>query len=441
MSDKNILRNCFICGYEYIGSMDISTAFDCPACKLFLRIDNHFSDVFQNILSQYYAGHIFEIEDYHKFCLRSSGFSFLRDRTRNQEILLKNDEIGVKTFYLLMFSHIEAIFYDVQSFLNEKGINYSRKIINQFKEYCKKNTSVQYDLDFKGRFFKTIEFIRLTANVIKHTSCIIEDDSDSGRHLKEKFGFKFGENIFEHQGPIKGLGKHVDLRDVYDLACMAHVYFRDITSTLTKTTHYKYKIYNKIQSTYELLDLQMRRDIGRKLFVNLGNEGISLIPNFDLRYMSVNNIEKYFELKIEIIGLLHKQEPHDVARFEIYGNSHFESSKLKILVSRLEMILIDNVKPQRILENSKNLRQEVKILFDFLKEVSKLYDDETVLKILCNQFHLVNKNILPEYIINFYEQLSNCSKKNRVIILRLVGAAPFRRWDPFLFGMNKIHYW
>lgn len=437
----NASIDCSVCRYEYTGSPDIPTVLDCPSCKLFSRIDNHFSDVFQNILSQYYAGHIFEIEDYHQFWLRSWGISFLRDRKRNQEILQKNHEIGVKTFYLLMYSHIEAIFYDVQSFMNEQDIKYSVKIISQFSKYCRKDKSFQYDLDFKGRFFKAVEFIRLTANVIKHTSCIIEHDSDSGKLLKEKFGFKYGDSIFDNEGPVKGLGKQVDLFDVYDLACMAHVYFRDIASILTKTSHYRYKSYNKIQSTYELLDLQMRRDIGRRVVVNSGNDGIMLIPNFDLRYMSFNNIEKLYNLKIEIIELLYKNEPQDVARFEIYGDTHYVSRRLEVLVSRLHWMLIDNVKPRKILEDPKNLNKEVKILFDFLKEVAKIYDEETVLKILRNQFHLLKKNMLPEYIMDFYVELSSCNKNNRAIILRLLGAAPFRSWDPFLFGMNKINYW
>lgn len=423
---------CKICKYK-----SVKKRYPCESCKLFQKVDEHLSDVFQNIIIQYYSSYIFELDDNAKNLNNFFGFSSLQDRKQNLNIINKNEELRTKTFYLLMYSHIEAIFYEIENFMKSQNLTFKKNLIIQFKEFIE-NGKESKDFSFNGRYLNSVEFVRLIANVIKHTSGIINNDR-SGKKLIEKYGFSENENIYINDfKKIKNIGKGIILTSIYELGCMAHVYFRDILSALTKTKYYRYQSFNIIKTTHALVNLQLRRSIGKDIIKIAAEEGIGFFSNLDLSRKSNKEINFFIDTKKKIINELYKKKPKEVVSFELYGYTKYNNKKIEFLCFILNNMV--NYKPPRSSIKNKIVSSDAieKTLKYFLTRMIIKYGEKTVMKIFYNDYNNINICVLAKYIKDFYETLSKLKNKDKVIVMKLLSAAPFRRWDPFLFSSNKL---
>ena len=83
--------------------------------NLIESIDDHISSVLRNIIN-YYSTYAFEIDDKSRLRNHVLGFSFRQDRKHNLKFIDQAKEVHFKNFYMLLSSHIEAAFYNIEKF-------------------------------------------------------------------------------------------------------------------------------------------------------------------------------------------------------------------------------------------------------------------------------------------------------------------------------------
>ena len=115
---------CSQCNFPFSKESD-----QCHVCYLIQNIEEHISSVLMNVIITYYSQYIFEIDDKSAAINQINGFSFRINRKHNFNIFHKTKEITFKNFYMLLLSHIESAFYDIEKTIKKC---FSDDIISQF---------------------------------------------------------------------------------------------------------------------------------------------------------------------------------------------------------------------------------------------------------------------------------------------------------------------
>lgn len=146
-----------------------------------------------------------------------------RKRTDGAHLLI--EEISFKNSYLLLSAIMEESFY----LIKEHAKNNNIKFANNYKDFSfqpSKNALLNCK---KIRFCRIADFVRLSANVLKHSGGIIKDDL-SGRQLIERFNLKENTDLCLYMR-IHAVDK-ICIGDITDIILKVYVFTMDMISEL-----------------------------------------------------------------------------------------------------------------------------------------------------------------------------------------------------------------
>lgn len=155
-----------------------------------------------------------------------------RKRTMGTYELL--DEISFKNSYLLLSSIMEESYFLI-------------------KKYAENHTSYKFNNDYKGFSFQRKEndilmnskqiryhtvayFVRLAANVLKHTAGKVQNDQ-SGKKLIKYYGFKQGDDLITYRKIFKI--NSTDIGDIMQVILHLYIFTIDLISEIFKFKKFK----------------------------------------------------------------------------------------------------------------------------------------------------------------------------------------------------------
>jgi hypothetical protein len=407
---------------------------ECPLCRLSNLIDAHISQVLKGIIRNYYSSYIFEIDDEIKMSYDAIGFSFRQVIKHNRSVITEPKEQNFKDFYLSLACHIEAAFYDIETFIKNNNIH---------PELPGKNKTLygRFEYDYvhfpiKARFKNIVRLIINMANVIKHQSGVIyrseKPNHKAGEILIDEYGLI--ENKLAYSQTTKIKKTTFNIHNYYEIGCAVYVFLKDLAYFLSNSKELKQNKFDLIQITNTLVDIQLRKNISDVLLNNIHNEAVFIWPQYFASKKSdiFNHVKNRLTLLIE----LYKKNFKNVLQFELYGNCNIESKKIKKLVTNLNHTGSCSVENRRKKWKASSLKEKKKFYERVILKMGELYGEDFVKAVIFNDFHQLKQEALSKFIIDFYKLIIREGENNMLLFLEVFGFFYFRRWNPFLFGIK-----
>lgn len=438
---------CSICGFNLPAIIKYDHL-KCPVCELIESIKEHFSHVLKSVIVNYYAKYMFEIDTRSEYILEFGKFSFRQKRKHNLIITDELSKTFFSNFYMLIASHIEAIFYEIEKNIKDHEKNIYQKI--DFKHLCSdevikdlfekfKNGKVEVPKEFK----EGTNLIRHVTNVLKHNGGIVleHERHKSGSNLIKEFKFKEKTHLYDQRDYKIEAINNLKLTNYYQIACMMYIFFKKFVANLFSLPKLKEKELDIIKITNELVDLEIRDEVSKVLLPRLGDEGIFLTQISGVSNLSNDKLFKYLQKRVELLLALKKLGSKKIIEFETLGVLNVTNKMIKSIFNELNQIELQglslkprNYKKKHPIAKSKMTKE---IVNKFFSKLTKKHEENFVCRALLNEYSHLEKFRLSEFIIDYYSILLKFNRGEMALIIKALGVLPFRRWDPFLFNLNQ----
>lgn len=421
------------CGYCEMTWDSTHGAEECPICELVDKIDQHIESILLQIVTSHYSKYIFEIDDKTAAWNREHGFSFRINRKHNLIYLRMLDNISLKNTYLLMASHVESAFNNIQQIYkrtygkNPSGVNSDTKLYKIFTNKIEEsglNESI-----FKSiKHSEIVNYVRLVSNIIKHNSSVVKADGTLGKLIK----IKDNVNLEELWGvKLPKIRRQLHFADVCEIAHLLRIFLIDLSLELMPSCILKIKNITTLNSL-SLLKVKLRENVSDEILKDMHNEGIMLF--FPAFFKKANDSRLFLFLKERIIFLekLLKMNPKYVVALETGIGFIPDNKYISTMVIKMNA-LISSMHQNRI-KTKDSSRKFRKLYISMLDKLSIKYGRERVSDLVWNEFDNINKKIFPQLIVDFYKEIYAVGKKDAGILIRGFGGSPFKKWNPFNFN-------
>lgn len=416
--------------------------------KLSDEIDHNFGNILSSIIIGYYSKYTFDSDAQTKRLNNFVGFSPRINRKHRLGNIDLQEEINIKKTYLLAQSYIELTCYEIDNYLQEE-FHYKTKSDDDFLRCILNQTKIKNYLNNIGleyiepRYSDIVNFVSLSAHVIKHTSGIIKNVK-SGAKLIKQYKLIEGQKVYCKRVLNKiavdySISCYCAEHLLYNFICMIYVFFKDILYMISKDSQFKIPSLDISKITTQLVEIELQDNIGDILVSNLENGAILAGAKDPIRKLSDKNINDYIDIKIQILEDLYAQNPDYLVQYECRNNQQqlqYEiNQKLNKKLSKILKNVTQNSKPINQLNycNTSNLN-------GFLKKMINLYEEDIVMKMYFNDYQGLDNSHIAQYIIDFYKNIASLEKIQKGKIVRSLGMIPFRKWDPFSFMQNRFIY-
>ncbi len=424
-----------ICEYCRCGWNSAFGSQNCPMCDLMVKIDEHIEAVLLQILTTHYSKYIFEIDDKTAAWNREIGFSFRIDRKHNLTYLRILENINHKNTYLLMASHIESAFNDIEQAYkitygkNPSNVNSSTSLFSYFVSKIKENNI--NDTFFKDiKKIRVVNFVRLITNTIKHKNSIITKASELGKMLKIKKNIAL-EEVWDIN--IPGLRGNLKFGETCAIVHYVRRFLLELGLKLMPPSSIP-KLRNiTLLNTLNLFRVKLRKNISDEILNSIHNDGIMILASTFFKKANDTKLFFYLKEKIATLERLFKINPKYVVALET-GIGIIPDSNPKIWrkVSKLNDLIFDmhRNKTKKIIQ----YKMVKKIYLKVLDKLVNKFDRDTISDLVWNEFDRIDKRLLPSLIIDYYKEIYALGKKDASQLIRTIGGTPFRKWNPFNFN-------
>lgn len=423
---------------------------NCPACQIVDAIKNHISQVLKMVVVNYYAPYFFELDDKSALIIDvvSSNFrqKFKQRRKHNMTLIDEYSEISFNNFYMLIASHLESIFYELEGFIHihnieiEKyfsdNINDKESKINKREPGYLFSVLKQNKLKIKARYKNCADFIKHASNVITHNAGVVYN-KQSGKALIKKYKFRVDVPIYSQRHTLRNLGS-ITIVNMFELTCMVYVYLIDFVANLLSLPKLKEIKFNLVKITNDLLDMQIRKNVSNAILPTVHEECLLISLGFGFNNLDISSIQEYMKDKEKLLLIINKIKPKNVIDFEIYGVIDADKKSVKEIKRKLQNMELKALKTVR-----KNIKLNIslikyrKLIGSIIEKLENIYGNDFVAQAIYSEFDRLKEKELANFILDFYRFINQKNKQEIALISRVLGTKPFQRWDPFLFGLNR----
>jgi predicted GIY-YIG superfamily endonuclease len=195
-----------------------------------------------------------------------------RKRTMGAYELL--DEIAFKNSYLLLSSIMEESYFLIKEYAEKYT---SHKFKSDYKYFSFQKNENDILMNSKQiRYHKVAHFVRLTANILKHSAGKVQGDQ-SGKQLMKYYGFKQGDDLIAYRKIFKINSTYIG--DIMQIILCLYVFIVDLISEIFKFKKFKiaHSRFSKVMDSIINCDtreayLRYLKDVqqdGSVMFVNL----------------------------------------------------------------------------------------------------------------------------------------------------------------------------
>lgn len=421
------------CGYCKMTWDSAYGAEDCPMCELVYKIDQHIESILLQILTSHYSKYIFKIDDKTAAWNKKHGFSFRINRKHNLMYLRTLDNISLKNTYLLMASHIESAFNDIQQVYkftygkNPPDVNSDTKLYKTFTNKIEEG-SLSESIFKNIKYAEIVNYIRLVTNIIKHNSSIVKANCALGKMIKIKDNMTLEELWLMKFPKVK---RQLHFSDVCEIAHLLRIFLIDFSLKLMPSCKFKIKKITMLNSL-NLLKVKLRENVSEEILKSVHSEGIMIF--FPAFFRKANDSRLFLFLKERVIFLekLLKMNPKYVVALEAGIGFIPDNKYISTTVKKMNALILSMHKNQ--VKTRRSNRVFGKLYIKILDKLSIKYGRELVSDLTWNEFDSIDKKILPQLIIDFYKEILTTRKKDAGTLVRGLGGAPFKKWDPFNFN-------